>query len=61
MSYGTERDIDMILGKMHVGAASLEEVKSFLEYVLELESLVEEASSEDFYGSEGWRHRIGWD
>ncbi len=23
--------------------------------------LVEEASCEDFWGSEGWKHRMGWD
>lgn len=29
--------------------------------VQKLEDLVEEAGCEDFYGTDGWRHRFGWD
>jgi hypothetical protein len=57
----TEREIDMIRGKMLVAAATPEELRHFLDYVTFLEGLVEEASIEDFYGTEGWRHRAGWD
>ena len=57
----TEREVDMIRGKLSVGAATLNETYDFLVYVEALEQLVEEASVEDFYGSEGWKHRIGWD
>lgn len=56
-----EQTIDMIRGKMMVAAASKEELHDFLNYVAMLESLIDEASLEDFYGSEGWRHRVGWD
>ena len=56
-----EREIDMIRGKMLVNAASKEELHTFLFYVTALECLVDEASMEDFYGTEGWRHAIGWD
>lgn len=55
-----ERELDIIRGKMLIGAASKEELYFFLTYVNTLESLVEEASIEDFYGTGGWRHRIGW-
>ena len=41
-----------------VGAASNEELLDFLEYVSAIEALVEEASNEDFYGTEGWRSRM---
>ncbi len=45
-----------------MGAASLEDVEAFLgQYVVGLELMVGEASDEDFYGSEGWQHRMGWD
>ena len=57
----SQREIDMIRGKMLVNAASQEELYDFLKYVSVLEILVEEASIEDFYGTEGWEHRIGWD
>ncbi|GAF76704.1 unnamed protein product [marine sediment metagenome] len=55
------RELDMIRGKMLVAAATKEELADFLTYVTTLESLVEEASSEDFYGTDGWQHRIGLD
>ncbi len=57
----SRREIDMIRGKMIAGVASVEELHTFLEFVNELEAMVEEASMEDFYGSEGWEHRLGWD
>jgi len=56
----TERELDMIRGKMLVNAATQDELHDFLRYVSVLESLVEDASMEDFYGTEGWRHHIGW-
>lgn len=56
-----EREIDMIRGKMLVAAATAEELKDFLTYVSFLEGLLEEANCEDFYGTEGWQHRAGWE
>jgi hypothetical protein len=57
----SEQEIDMIRGKMLVAAATQEELHAFLNYVTAIESLVEDASCDDYYGSDGWRHRIGWD
>ena len=57
----SEREINMIRGKMSANVATVEEIGEFLRYVTEIERLVEEASSEDFYGTDGWRHRFGWD
>ena len=57
----SEREIDMIRGKMLVAAATAKELQDFLVYVQILETLVDQASNEDFYGTEGWRHLIGWD
>lgn len=57
----TRREIDMIRGKLIVGKATVEECHTFLEFVNQLEAMVEEASMEDFYGTEGWEHRLGWD
>lgn len=57
----TERELNIIRGKMIVAAATPAELSDFLFYVSKLEELVEEASNEDFYGTEGWEHRLGWD
>lgn len=57
----TEKEINIIRGKLLVNAATQDEIFTFIEYVSEIESLVEEASLEDFYGTEGWQHRLGWD
>lgn len=56
----TEQEIDMIRGKMLVNAATQKELHDFLWYVNEIEALVDEADLEDFFGTEGWRHRLGW-
>ena len=57
----TEKELDTIRGKMLVAKATAEELGEFLRYVSQLEALVDEASDEDFYGTDGWRHRLGWD
>ena len=54
----TEQEINIIRGKMLVNAASQEELHKFLEYVSKIEGLVEEASVEDFYGTEGWHRAV---
>lgn len=61
MKLRSEQEIDMIRGKMLTNSATQEELHDFLRYVMVLEGLVDEASMEDFYGTEGWRHRVGWD
>ena len=55
----SEKELNTIRGKMLVAKATAKELQEFLKYVTELESLVEEASMQDFYGTEGWQHRIG--
>lgn len=56
-----ENELDKIRGKMLVGKATRQELSEFLKYVSAIEGLVEDASLEDFYGTEGWRHQLGWD
>jgi len=53
--------LNEIRGKMLVGHATTEELHDFLTYVTALEGLVEDASIEDFYGTEGWQHHLGID
>lgn len=57
----SERELDEIRGKMLVNAATQEELHDFLTYVSKLEGLLIDADNEDFFGSEGYRHRLGWD
>ena len=57
----SERELNIIRGKMLVGAASITEQKEILKYITALESLVEDADLDDFYGTEGYRHLLGWD
>ncbi len=54
-----EKQINMIRGKLETGTASKKETKLFLKYVEKIEELIEEASSEDFYGTQGWKHQLG--
>jgi len=57
----SEREIYETRGKMSANVATQDELNTFLEYVDELIVLVEEASMEDFYGTEGYERRLGWE
>ncbi len=61
MKLKSEKEINIIVGKLLVGKCQKKDIQDYLYYVAALEKLVEEASQEDFYGTEGWRRRIGWD
>ena len=56
-----ENEMDFIRGKLLVNAATRDEVHDFLRYASVLESLADEGDEMDVFGTEGWRHRIGWD
>ena len=49
------------LGYLEGRMADDERTIPFITTVQEIISMVEEASQDDFYGSEGWEHRMGWD
>jgi len=57
----TEKELNIIRGKIEVNFTTKYEITEFLKYVSAIEALVEEASDVDFYGTEGWRHRLGWE
>ena len=61
MKVKSERELNVIRGKLMAGHASTRDIMDFLTYVSALELLVEEASNRDFYGTEGWTRRLGWD
>jgi len=54
----TEKELNIIRGKMSVGKANETEILEFMEYVDKLEELVEQASNEDFYGTQGWKYTV---
>jgi len=52
--------INQVKGKMAVdGEISHEEVMELLRYIKGLEEMVEDASNDDFFGTEGWE-RMMW-
>ena len=55
----TTRDVNILAGKALVGAQTDEEQRIMVEYSTELEILLDEADQDDFFGTEGWRHRLG--
>lgn len=70
MRLKSERELDTIRGKLLISgnkgfvathAASQKEINDFLFFVGELEQLLDEADLDDYFGTEGWRHRLGID
>jgi hypothetical protein len=57
----SEKEINMIRGKMLGNQANKQEVNAFMEYVDVLETLLDAADEYDYHGTEGWRRHIGWD
>ena len=55
----SERDINIIRGKMLVAKATPKELQEFLKYVNAIEQLLDEEDMNDMFGTEGWRHNIG--
>jgi hypothetical protein len=58
MKIKSASEINVIRTKILVGDATKRDIQDFLFYVSMIEMLVEEASDEDFYGTEGWRKRL---
>lgn len=48
------------LGYIEAAMAHDERTTGFIETVHEIIGLVEEASCEDFYGTQGYEYRLGW-
>jgi hypothetical protein len=54
--------IQFILGKVSGGGAlTTEEYTILADYIYDLENLLDEADEDDYFGTEGWRHRLGLD
>ncbi len=57
----SEKEINMIRGKISLNGTSGAEIEDFFKYVDKLEELVKEASDYDVYGTQGWKYAIGWE
>jgi hypothetical protein len=55
----SDRELNTIRGKAMVGHASIDEVLSVFEHIDYLEHMLDEADSDDTFGTEGWRHSFG--
>lgn len=55
-----QAEINAIKSKIIMGVVSKSDLKDISDYVFALESLVQEASMKNFYGSKGWEYRMGW-
>lgn len=60
MRYLTEKQLNTIRGKSLVGHASPKEILSVFEHLDTLEEKLTEADDDDFFGTEGWRHWVGY-
>ena len=56
--YLTEKELNIIRGKSLVGKASPKEILSVFEHLDFLELALDELDQDDFFGTEGWRHRF---
>jgi hypothetical protein len=54
--------IEFILGKLSTGSSlTQKEYVTLADYIYDLENLLDQGDNENFYGTEGWRHRLGLD
>lgn len=57
----TEKEYNIAIGKILSGKPlSDEEANLFIETLGEFENMLDEGDQDDYYGTEGWRHRMGW-
>jgi hypothetical protein len=58
----TEKEFNICVGKILAGKSLNEEdAINFVETINEMESMLDDGDQEDFFGTEGWRHVMGWD
>ncbi len=56
----TKEEFYEIKGKIRSMKATEKEVDDFMEIVSEVFGMVEDASCDDFYGSQGYEYLLGW-
>ena len=56
MEFLTARELHIIRGKVLVGKASVDEMRSVFAHLDSLELWLAEQEEDDTFGTEGWRH-----
>ena len=59
MKFLTEKELNIIRGKVLVGHATIEEILSVFNHYDMLEAKLDEMDCDDALGTEGWRHSLG--
>jgi hypothetical protein len=58
----TEKEYNICIGKILAGVPlTSEEGQRFVEVLCNFESLLDQGDQDDYFGTEGWRHRVDWD
>jgi len=55
------RRMGELIGQLKVNRLSDDEAQELYFDIQKLMDLCDEGDMEDMFGTEGWRHRIGWD
>jgi hypothetical protein len=61
MSIQDDKTLNVIRGKNLVGKATKSDVDKLFEHIDALESWLDDKDSDDYFGTEGWRHCVGLD
>lgn len=57
----TEKEYDICIGMILAGRGlSEEDAHAFIEAISKMEGMLDDGDQEDFHGTEGWRHNMGW-
>ena len=57
----SEKEINMIRGKMVAECATFNEMMDFLDYVEALEKMLNDGNDYDVFGTQGWKYHLGWE
>lgn len=58
----TEKEYHICIGKIISGnPLSNEDAARFVDMIAKFEEMLDEGDQDDVFGTEGWRHNLGWD
>lgn len=56
-----EKDFYKIIGKIEVLLDDKKQAEVFSNTINEMVNMLDQADEDDYFGTEGWRHHLGWD
>lgn len=56
-----EQEVSVERGRVLAGVHSKERIAQLFDVIDAMKELLDEADQTDTFGTEGWRHRIGWE